>query len=259
MGMITNFYRNGSEMKRQNHEDITQEIAKLEFDQKMVQDQLAALEKKSLFKRHPKLKEYERNLKDELEGLMKQKEGFLEKQKNFLELSEWSKTIVKVCEWLELNMDDYCVNTLKLPLTIKVKPVPKLSEEESKTYSKGLSEITYNLNESQDFFQASLDGRLNKYHNIEKQIIEAQIEALQKYPEDNARRIFVEAELRKDLEYVLSNSQENPQSTKRREKMLLAHNEFFKVLTFHKDKLKALGIDDSNLRKYDPKYDHYQE
>lgn len=45
-----------------------------------------------------------------------------------------------------------------------------LSEQEIKEYSVGLDEITYNLHESQDFFQASLDGRLKKYHNVEKSV-----------------------------------------------------------------------------------------
>jgi hypothetical protein len=40
----------------------------------------------------------------------------------------------------------------------------------------GLEEVTYNLQESQDFFDASLDGRLHKYHEIEKNLIEAQLQ-----------------------------------------------------------------------------------
>ena len=55
-----------------------------------------------------------------------------------------------------------------------------------------MDEIVYNLEESQDFFAASLDGRLNKYHNIEKEIILSQLTAIRQFPEDNPRRVYIE-------------------------------------------------------------------
>lgn len=165
----------------------------------------------------------------------------------------------QICEWLELNLEDYCINHLKLNLNKEVKPVPPLSEEKAKQYSRGLAEITYNLAESQDFFQASIDGRLLKYHNIEKEIIEAQLEVMNNYSENNPRRVYIESELLKDLEYVQGNMQVDAEALKRRQKMLINHQEYFKVLKFHKDKLNVFGIDTSKEIIYDPRYDHYQE
>jgi hypothetical protein len=49
--------------------------------------------------------------------------------------------------------------------------------DEYRAYAKALDEITYNLQESQDFFDASLDGRLKNYHQLEKCMIEAQLQA----------------------------------------------------------------------------------
>lgn len=283
MGMITSFYRNGTVTKRENYENLVQEVKKLEVDEKMVREQIEALEKKPLFKHHPKRKQYLTNLEEELEKMLEQKQKIVERQNHALELSEWSKVIVEVkffqfiffqfififffnsfsvfqvCEWLELNLDDYCINQLKLNINKQTKPVPELNQEQIKSFSKGLAEITYNLAESQDFFQASIDGRLLKYHNIEKEIIEAQLEVMRKYPEDNPRRVYVENELLKDLEYVQGNTEVDPEGLKRREKMLANHQEFYKVLKFHKDKLKAFGVDTTKELVYDPRYDHYQE
>jgi len=261
MAMITRFYRDGSLKKHENFKAMEEEIAKLEYDRKMCEEQISALDEKPYWKIHPKTKEYRKNLQDELEALDKQRENFLKKKQEFFDLYEWSKSIVEVCEWLELNMDDYCKNHMTdLPANMfkDLKPVPELTDEQKKVYRKGLAEITYNLDESQDFFQASIDGRLTKYHNIEKQMIEAQLRVIQKYPEDNARRQHVEAELQKDLEYVSSHMEETPEGRKRREKMLKNHQEFFKVLKYHKDKLGALGLDIEE-RKYDPKFDHFND
>jgi hypothetical protein len=261
MAMITRFYRDGSNKKFENFKAMEEELSKLDCDKKMCEEQIAALEEKPYWKIHPKTKEYKKNLQDELEALEKQREGFLKKKQEFFDLYEWSKSIVEVCEWLELNMDDYCKDHMTdLPPSMfkDLKPVPELTEEQKKVYRKGLAEITYNLDESQDFFQASIDGRLTKYHSIEKQMIEAQLKVIQRYPEDNARREHIEAELLKDLEYVKSHMEENPEVRKRREKMLKNHQEFFKVLKYHKDKLGALG-QDTELRKYDPKYDHFND
>jgi hypothetical protein len=264
MAMITKFYRDGSERKRQNYEDMTKELEKLEADEKMVQAQLRALETKPSFTAHPKQKEYRRDLQAEMDALLKQKETFLAKQKDFQQLYEWSKTIVKVCEWLELTLDDYCSKQLPdFPQRLKaqIRPVPELTPEQAKEYFKGLDEITYNLQESQDFFQASVDGRLNKYHNIERQIIEAQLEALSQFPADSPRRLYIEGELQRDLEYVKGNMEENPEGIRRRQKMLKNHQEFFKVLRYHMDKLKLAGLipQDTSERVYDPRFNHYQD
>eukprot|EP01117_Protostelium_nocturnum_P017035 TRINITY_DN685_c0_g1_i2.p1 TRINITY_DN685_c0_g1~~TRINITY_DN685_c0_g1_i2.p1 ORF type:complete len:327 (-),score=76.01 TRINITY_DN685_c0_g1_i2:241-1221(-) len=259
MAMITKFYRDGSEKKKGNYDSMVENLERLDGDKKMCKEQLETLDSKRVFSVHPKAKEYRTNLQEELENLEKQREQFIAKKEEYFELYEWSKTIVKVCEWLDLVLDDYCDKNLELPESMKkkVKEVPELPKEIASIYFKGLDEITYNLQESQDFFQASVDGRLNKYHGIEKDLIEAQLEVLQKYPEDSPRRMYIENELQKDLEYVKGNMVEDPSGLRRRQKMLKNHAEFCKVLKYYKEKLRHLGLMDYVERTFDTKYDHY--
>jgi len=138
-----------------------------------------------------------------------------------------------------------------------IKTPPALQPEEIEQFTTGLDEITYNLAESQDFFQASIDGRLNKYHNVEKKLIEDQLVSIRKFPEDNARRQYIEGELLKDLEYVQNNMIETPESVNRKQKMLQNHQEFFAVLRFTREKLHLLPV--PNEKKYDSRYDHYRD
>jgi hypothetical protein len=148
------------------------------------------------------------------------------------------------------------------------------------TERSGLEEITYNLQESQvhlslslclssflplplssvlsalrnlqDFFEASLDGRLRRFHQIEKCMIKGMLQAIRKYPEDNPRRKVghlsvylslsrvhvctrrrrsdltirvqhVEEELKKDLEYVEENMKEDPKRIQHKERMRAMH------------------------------------
>lgn len=106
-----------------------------------------------------------------------------------------------------------------------------------------MDEITYNLQESQDFFNASVDGRLKMFHQLEKCMIEAQLEVVRKYPSDNLRRQHVEQELQKDLEYVSDNMKENPQVMKHREKMRLMHVDFFSLLKWQREMMARLPFD----------------
>lgn len=96
MGMITSFYRNGTQTKRANYEQLTEEVKKLEIDENMVRDQIAALDKKPLFKHHPKRKQYLTNLEEELEKMLEQKKKLVQQQTHALELADWSKVIVEV-------------------------------------------------------------------------------------------------------------------------------------------------------------------
>ncbi|PRP84297.1 hypothetical protein PROFUN_07598 [Planoprotostelium fungivorum] len=253
---LQTFYRDGSTKKKENYDTMTETISKLDVDYNMCQDQLAALDSKPVYKMHPKAKEYRTALTTELENLVKEKKKFQAQQEEFFGLYEWSKMIVEICEWLELVLDDYASKNLDLPpqMLAKVKPVPELPKEKAEDYFRGLDEITYNLQESQDFFQASVDGRLNKYHAIEQDLIEAQIKAMQKYSQDSPRRQYIEGELFNDLEYVKSNMVENPEGNRRRQKMLKNHAEFCKVLKYYKEKLRELGLIGSYVeRHYDTK------
>lgn len=261
MLQITKFYRSGSELKQKNMENMKEQVKKLEVDQAMAKAQLEVLDSKPAFKIHPKAKEYKKPLLEELEGLKKQKDGFLAKEDEFKGLFEWSKTIVEICEWLESSLDDYCRTKLQLPASAlpanHVAP-RDLSPEEVKSYSRGLDEIIYNLQESQDFFAASIDGRLQKYHEIEKALIEAQIEALKEFPE-NDRRLYIQSELEKDLDYVMGNMATTPDNERRRHKMLKSHQEYLHVLRYQREKLKLLNVDLSEERKFDSRFDLYQD
>jgi len=85
--------------------------------------------------------------------------------------------------------------------------------------------------------------RLTRYHGYEKGMIEAQLEVVRKYPADNARRQHIEAELQKDLEYVLDNMKEDPQVMRHRERMKLMHDDFFDLLKWQRGKLLLMPTD----------------
>jgi hypothetical protein len=259
MGIMTQFYKDGTALKQGHYDHVTEQLEKLDVDLKMAKEQLETVSVPS-FVNHPKQKEYIKDLTEEIERLTKQRELFTTKQKDYKELAEWSQGIVRVCDWLELNLDDYCSKTLDYPKLKDAQKPPVLDRETALVYSSGLDEIYHNLEESQDFFEASVDGRLNKYHTQEKELIEAQLAVVRKYPETSDRRKHVEAELTQDLEFVKGNMVETPDAARRREKMLEAHADFFKVLKFHKEKLKVLYIEestDAQKREFDPRFDHF--
>jgi len=100
--------------------------------------------------------------------------------------------------------------------------------------------VTYNLQESQDFFEASLDGRLSKYHQIEKELIEAQLGILKKFPAEDPRRLHVETELKADLEFVSGNMADNPKVRSHRERMQCMHQDFFSLLKWQRKKIQTI-------------------
>jgi len=110
-----------------------------------------------------------------------------------------------------------------------------------------LEDVTYNLQESQDFFEASLDGRLQIYHQLEKCMIEAQLKVLEQFPDDNPRKTGDVEELTKDLEFIISTMTVNPSVTKRRERMKAMHIDFFSVLKWQRERLIKM-LDESPER-----------
>eukprot|EP01088_Endostelium_zonatum_P005755 TRINITY_DN1764_c0_g1_i1.p1 TRINITY_DN1764_c0_g1~~TRINITY_DN1764_c0_g1_i1.p1 ORF type:complete len:335 (-),score=95.64 TRINITY_DN1764_c0_g1_i1:89-1093(-) len=254
MGIVTQFYKDGTELKKGHYEQVSEDIKRLDSDVEMLDEQNKALDDPS-FIDHPKKKSYRNDLAEEKQRLLEQRELLTKKQGEYKELYEWSQGINRVCDWLEVSLDEYCCFTIGLPLRKDVKPAPDLDDATKVKYSEGLDEIHHNLEESQDFFSASVDGRLHKYHTIEKSIIEAQLEVVRKYPESSERRQYIEAELLKDLEFVSGNMVATPDGQKRREKMMSAHADFFKVLDYFKKKLTLLPEVDSSERTYDPKFD----
>ena len=108
-------------------------------------------------------------------------------------------------------------------------PAPELTSEQIKKYSRGLDEISYNLEESKDFFQAGIDGRLAVYHSVEQEIIQLQLEALHSTAPESIRTAMLMPELTQDLEYVQQNDDKSPEALARREKMLRNHRAYLKV------------------------------
>jgi hypothetical protein len=252
MVQITQFYENGTNLKKGHYDQMTEEIKKLDVDKEMCQRQIEALESTKAFAEHPKSKTYRAKLNADLENFDNQKQQFLKKQKEFYDLWQWSTVIVKVCLWLQNSLDIHCNEKLGLKLTLE--PLPELSPSDIESYSKGLDEITHNLQESQDFFKASVDGRLKQYHEVEKAIIEKQLEVLSHYDDDNSRRQYWEAELAADLQFVTENLSDDTERTDRRQKMLSNHAAFLAVLKYHKEKLNHPFKSDPS-REYDPKFD----
>ena len=156
MGIITQFYRDGTNLKKGHYDEVTTEIEKLDLDLSMVKEQNAALVDNAAFNGHPKQREYLAQLEKEKEHLEGQRVQFVAKQQEFKGIYEWSQGIVQVCEWLELNLDDYCSKTLDYPKLKDVKPAPQLTEQEAAKFSEGLDEIYHNLADSQDFFSVNL-------------------------------------------------------------------------------------------------------
>lgn len=74
-------------------------------------------------------------------------------------------------------------------------------------------------------------------------MIEAQLEMLKKFPEDSPRRIAIEEELQKDLDYVMDNMKENPEVTRHRERMRAMHQDFFDVLKWQREKMLRMPFD----------------
>jgi hypothetical protein len=252
MQQITAFYENGTNMKKDHYELATIELGKLDLDKEMCEKQLEALTVTDAMKEHPKSKTYRKKLENEMENFGDQRTLFVSKQTEAYDLWQWSTVIVKVCKWLQHSLDFHVNDKLKLGLELE--PLPELTEDEVEKYGKGLDEISYNLQESQDFFKASVDGRLKQYHEVEKAIIEAQMEVLSKYDDDNERKQVWEQELMADLEFVHGNLEEDDGRQDRRKKMLQNHAAFLAVLKFHKEKLKHPFKSDPN-RAYDPKFD----
>jgi len=240
MRIMIKFYEDGSQAKLDQAEDTDYELKKVEADLKMVEAQLEALKP---FPIHPKRTEYETELVEERDALIATRKKFQAKVKEFRGLHVWSLGIVDATKWLAQGLDDYCVNHLKLDLNIKPVPLEKPSTELYKKYKKGLDEITENLHESQDFFQASLDGRLRKYHQIEKDIIEAQLKVLAEFPPINPRQQHIEQELKKDLDFVTENMKESLAGNTKKERMLSMHKDFVTVLSWFKHKLSDFAIE----------------
>lgn len=240
MRIMIKFYEDGSNAKLDQANDMEVELKKVETDLRMVEKQLEVLK---TFPIHPKRTTYEKELVEEQEKLTKLKANFSSKFEEFKSLYSWSLGIVDVTRWLAAGLDDYCVNYLKMDLDIVPTPLARPTKETFEKHKIGLEEVHTNLSESQDFFQASLDGRLRRYHEMERDIVAGQLKALEEFPPMNPRKTHWDEELQKDLEFVKENMQETPQSTQKRGKMLAMHKDFVNTLSWFKSKLDSFATE----------------
>lgn len=228
----------------------------LEVDLNACKAQLSALDSNPAFKGHPKTIQYRDFLNGELDMFTKKKESMEKKKKEFYDLHVWSGVINQVCSWLEDNLDAYALEVIpELQGKLHPRPVRELTPDEVRQYSKGLDEISYNLKESQDFFQAAVDGRLKIFHDIEKLIVQTQMDTLRAVAPDSQRTAILLEEFQQDYDYVASNDDTSEESLKRKEKMLRNHRAYLKVLRYHTDKLKVLTeLPPPEQREYDAKW-----
>eukprot|EP01130_Rhizamoeba_saxonica_P008772 TRINITY_DN3550_c0_g1_i1.p1 TRINITY_DN3550_c0_g1~~TRINITY_DN3550_c0_g1_i1.p1 ORF type:complete len:374 (+),score=106.79 TRINITY_DN3550_c0_g1_i1:119-1123(+) len=235
MKIMVGFYQKGRDRKMAQRDRAKQELDSLEVDEQMIKDQLEALNPFPDY--HPKKQYYLEELNNELEELLRHKQKFVTQFENFDKLYIWGIGIVETMEWLDETLQAYANAVLETDFE---GADIEITVEQYKKYRQGVSEITFNLQESQDFFDASLDGRLEKYHQLEKCMIEAQVEVLQKYQTDRMRTKHVCGELLKDLEFIIDTMEVNPKVTRHRTRMRQMHKDFFAVLKWQREKLISI-------------------
>lgn len=156
MVIMIRFYEKGSNTKKDEYDRVLGELARLADDEKMIQEQIECLQNFPPI--HPKRGEYESNLEEEYESLKAARERVAPQIQQWKELYEWSLKIVETVNWLGKQLEEFSNEAFKTQLAVDPE-ASKLSVDVFRIYKRGLDEITYNLQESQDFFDASLDGR----------------------------------------------------------------------------------------------------
>eukprot|EP00004_Rigifila_ramosa_P002370 TRINITY_DN12471_c0_g1_i1.p1 TRINITY_DN12471_c0_g1~~TRINITY_DN12471_c0_g1_i1.p1 ORF type:complete len:392 (-),score=114.22 TRINITY_DN12471_c0_g1_i1:19-1077(-) len=189
-------------------------------------------------RQHPKMLQYQKNLKEAEADILAQIERLQKGEKEFEALWLWSQNVVRAIKWVETYQDEYC--NQKLGRSVPVSAKEDISEEDKVTFKKALHEIHFNLDESLDFFHASLDGRLAKYHEIEKAMLEAQIAVLDSFERISMRKLAILAELQQDQEYLASQMNVTPDTIGRRQRMTEMHTDFFDLLNWQRARLNAM-------------------
>lgn len=156
MVIMIRFYEKGASTKKIELDRLVSDYLRLCEDEKMINEQLESV--KSFPPIHPKCSEYQNNFELELEQLNAAKERILPQIEHWRQLHTWSLKIVDTVNWLGKQIEEYCNYAFHTNLSVKSEN-SQLTVEKFKIYKRGLDEITYNLQESQDFFDASLDGR----------------------------------------------------------------------------------------------------
>lgn len=88
-----------------------------------------------------------------------------------------------------------------------------------------------------------MESSLGRFHEIEKDMVQALLAVVRKYPEASPRRQAVEPELVKDLEYVEGNMTINPKVVQRRTNMRTMHEDFFSLLKWQREKMLRVPFD----------------
>lgn len=89
-----------------------------------------------------------------------------------------------------------------------------------------------------------MESSLGRFHEIEKEMVSALLAVVRKYPEDSPRRLAIEPELVKDLEYVEGNMTINPKVLTRRTNMRAMHQDFFALLKWQREKMLRVPFDE---------------
>jgi len=244
MRVMVNFYNKGAKDKLKQYEEANESVERLKGDIKMARVQLKSLD--PFPDTHPRKKTYVKNLTNECERLESLYEPLQKKVEQYKELHHWGLKVAEGIQWLSDTFDDFVNNNLELGKKLEVKKYT-LTKEQMETHLKYLNEVTYNLQESVDFFEASTDGRLHKFYILEKCMVEAQLKALAAFPEDSPRRMAEESDLEADKEFIEQNIKEGETSKKEwRRRMTELHKDFFVVLRWNRKKLKRmLGLDET--------------
>lgn len=156
MGVMIKFYERGARTKKEQLDKIMNDLETMKVDEQMIKDQIEAVKK--FPDSHPKKLEYISGLEKELSQLEKVRSEFIPKSKHWKDLYEWSEKIVEIVNWLGRKLEEYANAKLGTKLETNDEK-SDFTVEKFRIYKRGLEEITYNLQESQDFFDASLDGR----------------------------------------------------------------------------------------------------
>jgi hypothetical protein len=147
MNVMVKFYIRGEETKKNQFEEASDQMKKIDGILCQVNLQINSLAPFPEF--HPKRKGYLEHLDKEKKELTEIRDKYAVQAKEFEDLFHWGGKIVQTMRWLEGNLKHYSNQNLETNFVLD--PI-KLTPSDYLLYKGGLEEVTYNLQESQDFF-----------------------------------------------------------------------------------------------------------
>ena len=142
------------------------------------------------------------------------------------------------------NLDSYCsANIPNLPESVvkSLQPETPVNKEQIADHLLALELIGKSVTESKDYFEGALNGGLEKYYNVEKLLLEAQLQVLQKYDATSERKLISESAMRQELEHAkqqLAQIADEKVKT-RRQRVVVMFNIFLAALNWFTQKLQA--------------------